>query len=104
MPLNKVLPPFLPKFQQPGCDEIFTTSHFDFPALAEIFHERVIAESRNSIVQWAAQHFLTFQLHGAFLRQPVPASCNDFITTFGIQKPTSQGMAKPCDEKWGSSN
>jgi hypothetical protein len=23
---------------------------------------------------------------------------------FGIQKPTSQGMAKPCAGKWGSSN
>jgi hypothetical protein len=40
----------------------------------------------------------------AFLSKFRFPGCNEIITTFGIQKPTSQGMAKPRDGKWGSSN
>jgi hypothetical protein len=39
--------------------------------------------------------------HGAILPQFACAGCNEIVTTFMIEKPTSQGMARPCFGKWG---
>ena len=60
--MNKVLPPFLPKFRQRGCDEIFTTSRFDFSALAEISHGRVYSNARHAFCAGIAQDFFQFSI------------------------------------------
>jgi hypothetical protein len=61
---------FLPKFHSLGCDEIITTFHSGFSASAKVFL--------------------------AILPQSVRAMCNEIVTTFLIEKPTFQSMAKPC--------
>jgi hypothetical protein len=67
---------FLPKFRSLGCYENVTTFHFGPLPPAKVFH-------------------------GAILPQSVRAMCNEIVTTFMIEKPTSQGMARPCFGKWG---
>lgn len=69
---------FLPKIRSLGCDEIIMTFHFGYSASAKVFL--------------------------AILPQSVRAMCNEIVTTFMIEKPTSQGMAKPCCWEVGSSN
>jgi hypothetical protein len=44
------------------------------------------------------------KVFSAILPQSVRAMCNEIVTTFMIEKPTSQGMARPCFGKWESSN
>jgi hypothetical protein len=70
---------FLPKFRSLGCYENVTTFHFGPLPPAKVFH-------------------------GAILPQSACAGWNEIVTTFMIEKPTSQGMARPCFGKWGSSN
>jgi hypothetical protein len=68
----------LAKIASSGCDEIIMTFHFGFLASAKVF--------------------------SAILSQFARTCCNEIVTTFMIEKSASQGMARPCFGKWGSSN
>jgi hypothetical protein len=62
------------------------------------FYQNLLHE----VVAKSSQLFILAFL--AILPQSACAMCNEIVTTFLIEKPTAQGMARPCFRKWGSSN
>jgi len=95
----------LPEFRQPGCGGTATLLPGALPMFNGTFIQAFIADSGMNFVQWVTQHFSRLSISRAHFCLNLQAHVVMFSLQFsGIQKPTSQGTAKPCDGKWGSSN
>jgi hypothetical protein len=95
---------FLPKFHSLGCYENVTTFHSGPSASAEVFSNAFLPNPEINFGHRLIQMFVSFCFHWAILPQSACAGCDEIITTFMMEKPTFQGMARPCFWKWGSSN
>jgi hypothetical protein len=92
----------LPEFRLPGCDEIFITFCFgSLLAFTGTFKGAFIAKPAANFVWETHKIFPVFDFTAHFYINQRTQVVMISLQLFGIQKPTSQGMAKPCDGKSG---